>query len=151
MRITEAGSLEVISDIRHWPMGHGKLNWHAVQRAFQEMVPAISDVLMPWALKAVVGPATLSPPIVEIHIATHSAGARSGQLAVPVDEVIDTTNLGTKASSGHAYGGGEVLDETLIKDGNWSPAVIEALTAMAMDWKYPSPCMTSRRRWDPPE
>ncbi|MCD9899565.1 ATP-binding protein [Streptomyces sp. MT29] len=127
------GFLEVIADISLWPRG-GPLAWLTVQLAFLRLVPVVADVLLPAAVAAVTGPVTLPPPPVEIHLSNEKFAGE----VVRIEKSIDLSPLGARTGSNPSALGraGEVVDETLIKDGDWTPAVLDALTTMTMDWGY---------------
>jgi hypothetical protein len=133
-------SLEVITDMVLWQGGR-RLEWRMVQLALLTMATAVGGVLLPEAFTVVVGPATLTPPAVEIHVSTYRYGVQDR----PVEDLVDVSPLGERTNDGEAIrGGNEFLDETLVDNGEWAPAVIDALTTMAMDWGFPSPDLGQR-------
>ena len=132
--INTSGSLDVLADVVLWQESH-LLSWDFVQHAFLTLVPAVGDVLLPDALTAIVGPVTLPPPVVEMHLSTY----RYGEQDRPVEHLVDVSSIGYREDARPFYGAGEVVDESLIDNGDWAPAIIDALTTMAMDWGFPSP------------
>jgi hypothetical protein len=132
--IHPTGSLDVLADVVLWQESH-LLSWDYVQQAFLALVPAVGNVLLPEALAAIIGPVTLSLPMVEMHLSTH----RYGEQDRPVEHLVDVSSLGYREDARPFYGAGEIIDESLIDNGDWAPAVIDALTTMAMDWGFPSP------------
>lgn len=132
--IDTTGSLEVLADVVLWQKA-GRLSWVSVQHAFLTLVPALGDVLLPESFAAVVGPATLPPPMVEMHLSTY----RYGEPDRPVEELVDVSSIGYREDTRPFYGTGEIVDEHLIDNGDWAPAIIDALTTMAMDWGFPAP------------
>jgi hypothetical protein len=130
-----SGALEVIADMVLWQGGR-RLNWKIVQVALLTMAEAVGGVLLPEAFAAVAGPATLTPPAVEIHVSTY----RYGEPDRPVDSLVDLSRLGARTTIVDPIrGGNEFLDESLVENDDWAPAVIDALTTMAMDWGFYSP------------
>ncbi|MGW5233322.1 ATP-binding protein [Streptomyces nodosus] len=126
--------LEVIADVVLWQEGR-RLSWDHVQLALITLAQAVGGVLLPEALTAIVGPITTSPPAVEIHVTTHRYGVPDRT----VDAFVDVSSIGERPNVRKIRGANEFLDETLIENGDWAPAVIDALTSVAMDWGFPSP------------
>jgi hypothetical protein len=128
------GRLEVIADVVLW-QEERKLHWDRVQLALITLAQAAGAVLLPEALAAIVGPVTVSPPAVEIHISTHRYGVPDRT----VETFVDVSSLGERSDVREFRGANEFLDEILVENGDWAPAVIDALTSVAMDWGFPSP------------
>ncbi|WP_329456768.1 ATP-binding protein [Streptomyces sp. NBC_01497] len=135
--ITEADSLEVFVDQVLFLRGF-LLPWGRLQSALMNLVRTVADVLLPEAFDAVVGPTSMAPPNVEIHLSTD----RYEEQPKEIDTLIDVSVLGNRGDGSRPmFGAAEVLDEGLIDNGTWRPAVIEALTVIAMDWGFPSPTL----------
>lgn len=133
VEVSDSG-LEVCCDLVFW-LNDVVLPWRAVHQSFLTLVPAVAGTLLPETVSAVAGAATLAPPVVEIHLSTY----RSGHGSEAVENVVDVSAIGDREDLRPFYGAGEVLDESLVEDTDWEPAVADALTAMAMDWGFPTP------------
>lgn len=133
-------TLEACLDIWLW-LGTGmKLGIPILEHVLMREIQGLITHVFPCAMKAVTGGLYLPVPPVEVHVA-----ARQDRILNPgmepssLERFLDLGSLGDQVSDRTHTQGCVVLLQDLVEASDWSSAVKDAMTTMAMDWGFPSP------------
>jgi hypothetical protein len=134
------GMLETCVDALFWRLPGERLPSDDMIQAAHEVVYLLTQQTHPATTTAVLGKAMRSIPPVELHVAGRPDPYMS--TSVSLDKLIDLNRLGQRIGTQPAYRAGEFLRQDLIDTGDWHGAVTDALTVIAMDWRFPSPLIS---------
>lgn len=132
--------MEVCVDALFWLQPGERLPSDDLIQAAHEVVHLLTQQALPAATTTVLGKAMTPIPAVELHIAGRTEPDTNRP--VPLEQLIDLDRLGQRLGTQPAYRTGEFLRQDLIDAGDWHGAVTDALTVIAMDWKFLKPLIS---------
>lgn len=123
-------------DVHRW-MGDALVPFSEVHKACREAVRTLTQLTLPAVTELLVGTALLPLPFIDLQIVGKTEVDTGAP--VPLETIVDLTPLGDRYGGQVISRGGEYLSNDLVGKDSWNDAVSDALTVIAMDWRFLDP------------